>query len=69
MKLQQAIKEHGIKLAQIGAELGLTKSAVSMKLNGHRPWTVWEVNQLISWMKSEFDSDLTFLDFSGNGSA
>lgn len=49
-KLRTLLAERGVMEHVIAHKLGLTKSALSRKMNGSRRWTLGEINRVCNYL-------------------
>jgi len=50
IKLRQILKDRALQEQVLASKLGITKSALSRKLNGSRPWKLTEMNRVANYL-------------------
>lgn len=55
------MKSLGIPAAELAIRLGLSRSAISMKVNGRRPWSAAEARAVLNFVR-ETHPEMTFED-------
>ena len=65
MKLTTFLGQHSISQSELAEPLGLTRAAVSYKINGHRPWKRDEINKVLAFCR-RYDPEVTYEDLFGS---